>query len=304
MAVRPRRSVLYMPGANARALVKARTLPADGLILDLEDSVAPDAKDQARATVLEAVRTGGYGGRELVIRVNGLDTPWGYADLVAAATAGADAVLVPKVESGEALRMAERVLVNAGAPDTLQLWAMMETPRAILDAGSVASATRRLTCLVMGTSDLTKDLNARDLPDRLPMQASLAATLLAARAHGLAALDGVHVDLEDTDGFAASCRQGRALGFDGKTLIHPNQLEAANEAFAPTAAEVEKARKIIAAHAEAMAAGKGITVVDGKLVEALHVETARRTVALAEAIGGDLCPLPGERVARPPGRDG
>ncbi len=286
MAVRPRRSVLYMPGANARALVKARTLPADGLILDLEDSVAPDAKDQARATVLEAVRTGGYGGRELVIRVNGLDTPWGYADLVAAATAGADAVLVPKVESGEALRMAERVLVNAGAPDTLQLWAMMETPRAILDAGSVASATRRLTCLVMGTSDLTKDLNARDLPDRLPMQASLAATLLAARAHGLAALDGVHVDLEDTDGFAASCRQGRALGFDGKTLIHPNQLEAANEAFAPTAAEVEKARKIIAAHAEAMAAGKGITVVDGKLVEALHVETARRTVALAEAIGG------------------
>lgn len=286
MAVRPRRSVLYMPGANARALVKARTLPADGLILDLEDSVAPDAKEQARATVLDAVRTGGYAGRELVIRVNGLDTPWGYADLVAAATAGADAVLVPKVESGEALRMAERVLVGAGAPDGLQLWAMMETPRAILDATSVASATRRLTCLVMGTSDLTKDLNARDLPDRLPMQASLAATLLAARAHGLAALDGVHVDLEDTHGFAESCRQGRALGFDGKTLIHPSQLEAANDAFAPTAAEVGKARRIIAAHAEALAAGKGITVVDGKLVEALHVETARRTVALAEAIGG------------------
>lgn len=285
MTLRPRRSALYMPGANARALDKARTLAADVLILDLEDSVAPDAKDMARAQVMEAVHQGGYGSRELVIRVNGLDTPWGHADLTAAALSGADAVLVPKVDSAEGVRLADRVLRAAGAPDNLRLWVMMETPRAMLAAGDIAGASPRLECLVMGTSDLTKDLNALATRDRLPMVTSLGLCMLAARAYGLTALDGVHVDLEDADGFAASCRQGRELGFDGKTLIHPKQLEAANAAFAPTVEEVARARRIIAAHAEAAAAGKGITVVDGKLVEALHVETARRTVALGEVVG-------------------
>ncbi|WP_114394989.1 HpcH/HpaI aldolase/citrate lyase family protein [Oleisolibacter albus] len=284
MAVRPRRSVLYMPGANDRALKKARTLPADALILDLEDSVAPDAKDRARALVLEAVKAGGYGRREIIIRVNGLDTPWGHADLAAAAASGADAVLLPKVESGDALRMADRVLTASGAPDGLDLWAMMETPRGILAAQDVAASCHRLDCLVLGTSDLTKDLQALVTADRLPMLTALGLVLLAARAYGLAVLDGVHVDLEDEAGFAAACRQGRALGFDGKTLIHPRQIEAANTTFAPGEDEVERARTIIAAHAEAVAAGKGITVVDGKLVEALHVDSARRTVALAEAI--------------------
>lgn len=285
MHIRPRRSALYMPGANARALDKARSLAADVLILDLEDAVAPDAKEQARAQVMAAVHEGGYGSRELVIRVNGLDTPWGHADLVAAATAGADAVLICKVDSAEGVRQADRVLRAAGAPDTLRLWVMMETPRAMLAAGEIAGACPRMECLVMGTSDLTKDLNALATRDRLPMVTSLGLCMLAARAYGLTALDGVHVDLDDAGGLAASCRQGRELGFDGKTLIHPKQLDAANEAFAPSVEELARARRIIAAHAEAVAAGKGITLVDGKLIEALHVETARRVVALAEVVG-------------------
>lgn len=285
MHIRPRRSALYMPGANARALDKARGLPADVLILDLEDAVAPDAKEQARAQVMAAVHEGGYGSRELVIRVNGLDTPWGHADLVAAATSGADAVLICKVDSAEGVRQADRVLRAAGAPESLRLWVMMETPRAMLAAGDIAGACPRIDCLVMGTSDLTKDLNALPTRDRLPMVTSLGLCMLAARAYGLTALDGVHVDLEDEEGLAASCRQGRELGFDGKTLIHPKQLDAANEAFAPSVEEVARARRIIAAHAEAVDAGKGITLVDGKLIEALHVETARRVVALAEVVG-------------------
>ncbi|KPF86087.1 malyl-CoA thiolesterase [alpha proteobacterium AAP38] len=285
MHIRPRRSALYMPGANARALDKARSLSADVLILDLEDAVAPDAKEQARAQVMAAVHEGGYGSRELVIRVNGLDTSWGHADLVAAATSGADAVLICKVDSAEGVRQADRVLRAAGAPESLRLWVMMETPRAMLAAGDIAGACARIDCLVMGTSDLTKDLNALATRDRLPMVTSLGLCMLAARAYGLTALDGVHVDLEDEEGLAASCRQGRELGFDGKTLIHPKQLAAANEAFAPSVDEVARARRIIAAHAEAVDAGKGITLVDGKLIEALHVETARRVVALAEVVG-------------------
>lgn len=285
MTIRPRRSALYMPGANARALDKARSLPADVLILDLEDAVAPDAKEQARAQVMAAVHEGGYGSRELVIRVNGLDTPWGHADLVAAATSGADGVLICKVDSAEGVRQADRVLRAAGAPESLRLWVMMETPRAMLAAGDIAGACPRLECLVMGTSDLTKDLNALATRDRLPMVTSLGLCMLAARAYGLTAIDGVHVDLDDAEGLAAACRQGRELGFDGKTLIHPKQLDAANEAFAPSVDEVARARRIIAAHAEAVAAGKGITLVDGKLIEALHVETARRVVALAEVVG-------------------
>ncbi len=285
MTIRPRRSALYMPGANARALDKARSLPADVLILDLEDAVAPDAKEQARAQVMAAVHEGGYGSRELVIRVNGLDTPWGHADLVAAAISGADAVLICKVDSAEGVRQADRVLRAAGAPESLRLWVMMETPRAMLAAGDIAGACPRMECLVMGTSDLTKDLNALATRDRLPMVTSLGLCMLAARAYGLTAIDGVHVDLYDAEGLAAACRQGRELGFDGKTLIHPKQLDAANEAFAPSVEEVTRARRIIAAHAEAVAAGKGITLVDGKLIEALHVETARRVVALAEVMG-------------------
>lgn len=281
---RPRRSVLYMPGSNARALEKAKGLPADGLILDLEDAVAPDAKETARQQVCDAVKAGGYGKRELVIRANGLNTPWGHDDLAAAATSGADAVLIPKVETGEAVRQALSVLDNHGAPADLALWCMMETPRGILNAQAIADASPRLGVFVMGTSDLAKDLQCLHTPQRLPMLTALGVCLLAARASGLAILDGVYLDLGDEAGFADSCRQGVELGFDGKTLIHPKQLAAANEAFAPSAEEVEWSRKIIAAHAAAEAEGRGVLLVDGKLIENLHVENARRLVALADMI--------------------
>jgi citrate lyase subunit beta/citryl-CoA lyase len=281
---RPRRSVLYMPGSNPRALEKARTLPADGLIFDLEDAVAPDAKDAARERVTAAVREGGYGPRELVIRVNGLATRWGHADLVAAATAGADAVLLPKAESAEAVRQALVVLDDAGAPGGLALWCMMETPRAMLSAAAIADASPRLGALVMGTSDLVKELQAAHTPLRLPLITALGLCLLAARAAGLAILDGVFLDLEDDAGFAAACRQGRELGFDGKTLIHPRQIAPANQAFAPDEEALGQARRIIAAHEAAQQAGQGVAVVDGRLVESLHVADARRQVALAAAI--------------------
>jgi citrate lyase subunit beta/citryl-CoA lyase len=282
--LRPRRSVLYMPGSNARALEKARELPADGLILDLEDAVAPEAKKSAREQVCAAARAGGYGAREVVIRVNGLATPWGHADLAAAARAGADAVLVPKVESADAVRQALAVLDAAGAPADLSLWCTMETPRAMLDAAAIAGASPRLGALVMGTSDLAKELHAAHTPLRLPLLTALSLCLLAARAFGLAILDGVHLDLQDEAGFAAACRQGREHGFDGKTLIHPRQIEPANQAFAPDEAELAQARRIIAAHAAATREGRGVVVVDGRLIEALHVAEAERQVALADAI--------------------
>ena len=281
---RPRRSVLYMPGSNARALEKGRSLPADGLILDLEDAVAPDAKELARGQVCEAVAAGGYGRRELVIRTNGLDSPWGPDDIAAAATSGADAVLLPKVESARMVADAIAALSAAGAPDTLDIWCMMETPKGMLRADEVAGADPRVACLVMGTSDLAKDLHAAHTRERLPMLTSLGLCLLAARAHGVAILDGVHLDLADDEGFVYSCRQGVELGFDGKTLIHPKTIAAANQAFAPSDDEIAWSRKIIDAHAEAAAAGKGIVLVDGRLIENLHVEAARRQVALAEAI--------------------
>lgn len=281
---RPRRSILYMPGSNARALEKGRELPADGLILDLEDAVAPDAKETARRQIVEAVKAGGYGHRELAIRVNGLETAWGDDDLKAVATAGADAVLLPKVESAAQVEEAERRLRNAGAPDSLKLWCMMETPLGILNAKEIAGASPRLTCLVMGTSDLVKDLQAEHTAERFPVLTSLSLCLLAARAYGLAIVDGVHLDLNDEEGFRRACRQGKELGFDGKTLIHPKTIAAANEIFAPSDAEAAQARRIIEAHAEAAAAGKGVVVLDGKLVENLHVENARRVIALAEAI--------------------
>jgi citrate lyase subunit beta/citryl-CoA lyase len=282
--VRPRRSILYMPGSNPRALEKGRTLPADGLILDLEDAVAPDAKEQGRTEIGKALaEKGSYGGRELIVRVNGLDTPWGHGDLAALATAGADAILLPKVDSADMVRRAAYVLDAAGGPDDLPIWCMMETPRGVLHAEEIADHPR-VECFVLGTSDLTKDLQALHTPMRLPMLPSLGICLLAARAARISIVDGVHLDLSDEEGFRASCRQGRELGFDGKTLIHPKQIEAANAAFGPNEADIAWARKIIAAFEEARGQGKGVVVVDGKLVENLHVAEARRLVAMAEAI--------------------
>jgi citrate lyase subunit beta/citryl-CoA lyase len=281
---RPRRSVLYMPGSNPRALEKARGLAADALIFDLEDAVAPDAKASARDVIAAALDQGGYGRRELILRVNALATPWGHGDLLAAARMKLDGVLLPKVESADAVRQAETALVAAGAAETLGIWCMMETPMGMLRAAEIAAASPRLAGFVMGTSDLAKDLHAAHTRDRLPMLTALGLCLLAARAHRLAILDGVHLDLDDAEGFAHSCRQGRELGFDGKTLIHPKQLEEANRAFAPSEAEVAWARKIIAAHAEAVAAGKGLLLIDGKLVENLHVAEAHHLVAMADAI--------------------
>lgn len=281
---RPRRSVLYMPGSNPRALAKGKTLPADGLILDLEDAVAPDAKRVAREQVRGAVTAGGYGRRELVIRVNGLDTPWGHDDLVAAATSGAHAVLLPKTETAETIRQALSVLTSSGAPDDLAVWCMMETPRGILNAQEIAGASPRVAALVMGTSDLTKALHARHTPLRGPMLASLGLCVLAARANGLAILDGVHLDLNDDAGFEQSCRQGLELGFDGKTLIHPKTIAVANRVFAPAPDEIAWARRVIAACAEASAKGQGVVVIESRLVENLHVAEAERTVALAAAI--------------------
>jgi citrate lyase subunit beta / citryl-CoA lyase len=283
-AIRPRRSVLYMPGSNARALEKAQTLPADGFIFDLEDAVGPDAKEAARDAVCEAMRTRDYGRKERLVRVNALCTPWGYQDLVRASSCGADAILLPKIESADAVRQAEAVMAASGAPDGMALWCMIETPLGVLHAEAIATSSPRLAGFVMGTSDLTKDLRAQHTRERLPQLASLSIALLAARAYGLAIVDGVHLDLNDDEGFERACVQGRELGFDGKTLIHPKTIEAANRVFAPSAEEVAWARKIAEAHDRARTEGKGVVVVDGKLIESLHVEAARRTVALSEAI--------------------
>ncbi len=281
---RPRRSMLYMPGSNTRALEKARGLPADALILDLEDAVAPDAKTEARQNIVSALAEGGYGQRELVVRVNGLDSPWGQDDIAAIAPTAAHAILIPKVESAEMVREVERLMVGAGASETMGIMCMMETPLGILRAEEIAGASPRLSCLVMGTSDLVKDLNAKHTPERSPVLTSLSLCVLAARAHGLAVVDGVHLDLNDAEGFEAQCRQGRELGMDGKTLIHPKTVAAANAAFGPSESDVAQAKRIIEAHAEATRAGKGVVVLDGKLIENLHVEDAQRTVALAASI--------------------
>lgn len=283
-AIRPRRSVLYMPGSNARALEKAKELPADCLILDLEDAVAPDAKELARTQVCAAVKSGGYGGRELIIRVNGLGTPWGRDDIAAAAAAGPDAILVPKVDSAATVRNAESLVEGGGAPATTSLWAMMETPRGILHAEEIAAASERLTCFIMGTNDLAKELHAAHTPLRLPMLPALGICLLAARAFGKTIIDGVYNDIQDEEGFEAVCRQGLELGFDGKTLIHPKQVEPCNRIFSPSAEELDQAHKIIAAFEAAQAEGRGVVTVDGRMVENLHVENAKRMVAMAEAI--------------------
>ena len=283
-SVRPRRSVLYMPGSNARALEKAKTLPADALILDLEDAVAPDQKALAREQVCTAVLAGGYGGRELIIRANGLDTAWGAEDVIAAAKAGPDAILLPKVETAAQVQQAEQLLNQHGAPDKTAIWCMMETPKGILHAETIAASSKRLAAFVMGTSDLVKDLNAQHTPLRLPVITALGLCLLAARAYGLTILDGVYLDLDDDAGFEAACRQGLELGFDGKTLIHPKTVDAANRVFAPSPAQVAHAHKIIAAFEAASKEGKAVVLVDGKLVENLHVEQAKKLAALADAI--------------------
>ena len=235
---RPRRSVLFVPGSNPRALEKSRSLAADGLIFDLEDAVAPELKDAARAGAAAAVIAGGYAPRELIVRVNPLDTPWGHADLAAAATLPIDAVLLPKVENAERVRLTIALLDALGAPPELGVWCMIETPLGVLAAAQIAGASPRLGALVLGTSDLTTDLHARETRDRLPLMTALGLVLLAARAHGRAVLDGVHLGLDDAEGFAAACRQGREFGFDGKTLIHPQQIDPANAAFTPTPEEV------------------------------------------------------------------
>jgi citrate lyase subunit beta/citryl-CoA lyase len=282
-AIRPRRSVLYMPGSNARALEKAQSLPADALILDLEDAVAPDAKDLARQQVCDAVKAKGFGKREIVIRVNALSTPWGADDLKAAVEAAPDAILVPKISKPEDLH---EIDARIGHDSNVRVWAMVETPLAILNIQAVASASGRLSCFVMGTNDLIKEVRGTHTPDRMNLSAALGLSVLAARANGLAAIDGVYNDIQNTDGFSESCRQGRAFGFDGKTLIHPTQIEPCNDIFAPSVAEVEAARKVIAAFELPENKGKGAIKVDGRMVELLHAEIARQTVALADAIAG------------------
>lgn len=284
MSLRPRRSVLYMPAANTRALEKARSLPADALIFDLEDAVSPDAKGAARANACAAAQSGTYGKREIVIRANALGTPWGADDLTAIATSGAHAVLLPKVNGAADIASALDVLEKAGAPASMAVWCMIETPVAILRLEEIAAAGDRVACFVMGTNDLVKDLRAQFTPDQIAVLSFLSQTVLVARAYGKVVLDGVYNDIQNVDGFQAQCRQGLAMGFDGKTLVHPSQVEPCNEIFAPSAAEVERARKIIDGFTQAKAEGKGVVTVDGRMVEALHVELAQRTLALNEAI--------------------
>jgi citrate lyase subunit beta/citryl-CoA lyase len=282
--IRLRRSVLFVPGANPRALEKARVLPADGLIFDLEDAVAADGKEGARASVAAALGAGGYGPRELILRVNAHETPWGDADLATAATLPLNAVLLPKVENADRVHQAIGLLDSLGAPSELAVWCMIETPLGVLAAADIAAASPRIRALVLGTTDLTKDLRAEETPRREPLLTAFGLTLLAGRAYGRAVLDGVHLDLEDAEGFAASCRQAKELGFDGKTLIHPSQIDPANAAFSPGAGEIGWARRVVAAYAAAANAGKGAVRIDGRLVEALHFEAAHRTLALVDAI--------------------
>jgi citrate lyase subunit beta/citryl-CoA lyase len=288
MAIRPRRSVLYMPGSNVRALEKAKTLPVDGVIVDLEDSVAPEAKETARKQAADAVKAGGFGGREVFIRINGVDSPWHADDLSAAARAAPDVILVPKVSTPDTLELIGRRLLDLGTDRKTRVWAMIETPLAIFNILSIAAEARdsetRLSGFVMGTNDLAKDTRARLVPGRAPMLPWLSMCVAAARVHGIDILDGVYNDIGNADGFINECRQGVDLGFDGKTLIHPSQIEPCNTAFSPSLAEVEWARKMIKAFDLPENKGKGVVSIDGRMVERLHADMARRTVAIAEAI--------------------
>jgi len=288
MAIRPRRSVLYMPGSNVRALEKAKTLPVDGVIVDLEDSVAPEAKETARKQAADAVKAGGFGGREVFIRINGVDSPWHADDLSAAARAAPDVILVPKVSTPDTLELIGRRLLDMGTDRKTRVWAMIETPLAIFNILSIAAEARdsetRLSGFVMGTNDLAKDTRARLVPGRAPMLPWLSMCVAAARIHGIDILDGVYNDIGNADGFTNECRQGVDLGFDGKTLIHPSQIEPCNTAFSPSPAEVEWARKMIEAFDLPENRGKGVVSIDGRMVERLHADMARRTVAIAQAI--------------------
>jgi citrate lyase subunit beta/citryl-CoA lyase len=288
MQGRPRRSVLYMPGSNERALEKAKTIAADALILDLEDAVAPDAKALARDQVCAAVKQGGYGGREIVIRVNALETPWGTEDLLAACAAAPDAILVPKVvHAGDVISVA-KILQGVDAPEKIRLWAMMETPMAILNARTIAAtavyAENRLCCLVMGTNDLLKESRARAVHNRFAVVPWLAMTIVAARAYRLDIIDGVYNEFRDEEGLREECERGRTLGMDGKTLIHPSQVGPCNEIFSPTEEEIDWSRKVIDGFGQAENAQKGVIVVEGRMVERLHFAMAQRTVAIAEQI--------------------
>lgn len=281
---RPLRSVLYMPGSNARALEKSRTLPADALILDLEDAVAPDAKATARAQVCAAASSGAYGDRVVAIRVNGLDTQWHADDITAAAAAKPAAIVVPKVGSAQEVLQIENALMAAGADDSVAIWAMIETPGAVLNVADIACATPRLTTFVMGTNDLLSELHAVSSPQRPALGHSLAHCVLVARAYGKTILDGVYNDVTDDAGFLAECREGRTLGFDGKTVIHPGQIGPCNAAFAPSEQDIDHARAVIAAFDESLRAGKGVATINGRLIENLHVADARRLIAFADAI--------------------
>ncbi|HEY5153451.1 MAG TPA: CoA ester lyase [Acidimicrobiales bacterium] len=283
-ALRPRRSVLYMPGANERALDKAKSIPADALILDLEDAVAPDAKVEARARVCAAAASGEYGKREITIRANGLDTAWHADDLRAIAEAGPAAVVIPKINSAADVVAVERALEAAGAPGHTRIWAMLETPVAMLHAEEIALSSERLAVLVMGTNDLAKELHAEHVAGRQPLLFGLSQCLMAARMAGKVILDGVYNDIKDPEGFQAECLQGAQMGFDGKTLIHPTQVEPCNNVFAPDAAELDRAKGLILAFEEAEAQGKGVATFEGRMIENMHVDNARRALAMAEAI--------------------
>jgi (3S)-malyl-CoA thioesterase len=280
---RPWRSALYIPGSKERALEKAKTLPTDAILFDLEDAVAPDEKPNARRLLADTLANGGYAPRALIVRINGFDTKWGKADLAEIGRARPEAILLPKVNrAADVEALARKLDARPETADT-RIWAMMETPLSALNAAEIAAAPR-MAGFVLGTNDLAKDLGARFRPDRLPLVTALQLCLLAARAHGLVALDGVYNAFKDREGLRAESEQGRDMGFDGKTLIHPDQLAVANEVFAPSEAEIALARRQIAAFEEAEAAGQGVAVVDGRIVENLHVATARATLAKAEAI--------------------
>jgi citrate lyase subunit beta/citryl-CoA lyase len=282
--LRPRRSVLYMPGANDKALEKAKTLPTDAIIFDTEDSVAPDMKAAAREKVAAAAASGEYGGRELTIRVNGLDTEWCEDDLRSAAKAGPSGIVVPKINSAADVSKVESIIESAGAPDHTTIWAMLETPAAMERAVEIATSSERLEVLIMGTNDLAKELRAALIPGRAPLLWGLARCVNAARFAGKVILDGVYNDVKDPEGFAAECAHGAELGFDGKTLIHPTQVEPCNDAFSPSDEEIEYSRRVIEAFEAGIAEGKGVITVDGRMIENLHVDNARHALAIAEAI--------------------
>ena len=284
ISVRPRRSALFMPGSNERALEKAKTLPCDMVLMDLEDGVAPETKESARKRLVQVVKAGGYAPREVLVRVNALGSPWFDHDVDDIAVSGADGILVPKTDDAATVQAVARRMDEAGAPRAMTVWCMIETARGVLNAPAIAAAHPRLGGFIFGAADLSKDLRALHTPDRMPVMMAMQLCVLAARANGLAVLDSPHFDLSDDDGFLAACRQARALGFDGKALIHPKTIVGANAVFGPSREELTRARRIIEAHGAALAEGKGVTLLDGQLVEGLHVVEARRLIALANAI--------------------